>query len=202
MHWLSILLIGLAANLDNLGIGIAYGVRSTKIPFLSNLIIAIIGMLITYLSVSLGSWIGTHISRDIANLSGGILVILIGAWTIWTDIKKSFFDFQKHKRSNQLQQILENPEKADTDKNQVISLKESVLLGSALSLNCLGMGFGGGITGIPPLWSGLSVGLISFMTIKIGICMGLKISNSWINKYSNILAGLLLVGIGLYEIII
>jgi putative Mn2+ efflux pump MntP len=28
MHWISIILIGLASNIDNLGIGVSYGTRS------------------------------------------------------------------------------------------------------------------------------------------------------------------------------
>jgi putative sporulation protein YtaF len=201
MQWLSIVLIGIVANLDNLGIGVAYGVQSTRIPYLSNLIIAIIGAMITYLSVSLGGWIGTYISHHLANLGGGVLLILLGGWTIWSEIKKLSSPQQRH-QSHYLRQILDNPEKADKDKNQVISLKESILLGLALSLNCFGVGFGGGVSGVSPLWSGLLVGLISFFTIGIGVRIGLEISHSWINKFACTLAGLLLIGIGLIEIII
>lgn len=38
MHWLSIIIIGLASNLDNLGIGVSFGARSTRITPFSNLI--------------------------------------------------------------------------------------------------------------------------------------------------------------------
>ncbi len=53
MHWITIILVGIAANLDNLGIGLAYGVKKTKIPFASNLTIAVVSMIVTYLSVLL-----------------------------------------------------------------------------------------------------------------------------------------------------
>ena len=41
-----LVLIGISANLDNLGVGIAYGVRRINIPPLSNLIIAVIAFFI------------------------------------------------------------------------------------------------------------------------------------------------------------
>ncbi|MEK5438222.1 MULTISPECIES: hypothetical protein [Paenibacillus] len=45
MHWLSIIIIGLASNLDNLGIGVSFGARSTRITPFSNLIIAVLSIL-------------------------------------------------------------------------------------------------------------------------------------------------------------
>lgn len=54
MHWISIILIGIAANLDNLGIGLAYGVKRVKIPVLSNAVIAIMSMIVTFVAVTAG----------------------------------------------------------------------------------------------------------------------------------------------------
>ncbi|MEH7308877.1 manganese efflux pump [Neobacillus drentensis] len=78
MHLLSILLIGIAANLDNLGISVSYGLRSTRIPFVSNLIIAIVSMICAYLSIIAGKFISEFISIGIANLAGGLIIICIG----------------------------------------------------------------------------------------------------------------------------
>lgn len=199
IHWLSIILLGTAANLDNLGIGVAYGVQSTRIPFLSNLTMALIGSITTYFSVYFGGFIGAHISKEMAGIAGGVLLILIGAWTIFSDLKKTWFASSEEKLANFLHQILANPEKADIDKNQVITIKESLALGSALSLNCLGTGFGGGITGANPFVLGLVVGFISFLTIGAGVHMGLKLTTPWLSKYANLIAGFILIGIGFYE---
>jgi putative sporulation protein YtaF len=200
MEWLSIILIGIAANLDNLGVGIAYGVQSTTIPVKSNIIIAIIGAMITYLSVSLGAVIGTYISTDLANIGGGLILISIGSWTIWADWKRIASNKQKESQGNYFQQILDEPEKADKDNNNVISAKESILLGIALSLNCFGVGIGGGITGVSPFWSCIIVGSTSFCTMMLGTKMGIKLSYTWINKFASSIAGILLLGMGLYEI--
>jgi putative Mn2+ efflux pump MntP len=62
MHWISILFIALASNLDNLGIGISFGIRSIKISTVSNGIIAGITMAGTYLSMTIGELISRYIS--------------------------------------------------------------------------------------------------------------------------------------------
>ncbi|WP_028777361.1 sporulation membrane protein YtaF [Shimazuella kribbensis] len=203
MEWLTIILIGIAANLDNLGVGVAYGVQSTKIPVKSNFIIAGIGAVITYFSVTLGSWIGNYIDPDLANIGGGIILFGIGAWTIWTDWQRITLNDarQKSEEGHYLQKILDCPERADTDNNKVISSKESLLLGIALSLNCFGVGIGGGITGVSPVLSSIVVGSMSFCTMMIGIRMGIKLSYSWINRFASSIAGVLLVSMGLFEIL-
>ncbi len=54
----SILLIGIASNLDNAGVGIAYGIRKIRISWFNNFIIAFFGFLFTLLA---GFWgIGSH----------------------------------------------------------------------------------------------------------------------------------------------
>ena len=40
----SIFLIGIASNLDNAGVGIAYGIRKIRISWLNNFIIAFLGI--------------------------------------------------------------------------------------------------------------------------------------------------------------
>lgn len=200
MEWLTMMLIGVAANLDNLGVGVAYGVQATKIPIKSNIIIALIGAIITYLSVSIGSMVGASIDPDFAHIGGGVILFAIGSWTLWNDWKRLTSSYQKNTEGHYLQKILENPEKADTDNNKIISSTESFFLGLALSLNCFGVGIGGGITGVSPLWSGIVVGCISFCTMAIGVRMGIRLSYSWFHKFAGSIAGVLLLGMGLCEI--
>jgi putative sporulation protein YtaF len=200
MEWLSIMLIGIAANLDNLGVGVAYGVQATKIPLKSNMIIALFGGTMTYMSVLAGSVIGTYMDPNLAHIGGGVILFVIGVWTIWNDWRRITSPRQNSSQGNYLQQILNNPERADTDNNKVISSIESCLLGLALSLNCFGVGIGGGITGVSPLWSGIVVGSMSLCTMSIGIQMGIRLSYSWVNKFASSIAGMLLLCMGLYEI--
>ncbi|PHA02549.1 hypothetical protein COE51_02865 [Bacillus pseudomycoides] len=187
MHWLSILLIGIGANLDNLGIGLSLGMKKMHITVMANLFIAIISMFAVYLSVVAGSLISQYITKDAANISGSILLIGLGTWTILSEYL------------SRPSPVLQNPEQVDKDDNHTISWKESFYLGIILSLNCLTMGFGGGISGLSPIWTAVSVGFFSFVSIMIGSHSGYRLSQTFIGKYSNVLSGLLLIVIGIYE---
>jgi putative sporulation protein YtaF len=201
MHWLSIIGIGLAANLDNLGIGISFGTRSIKIPFLSNLIICILSMASAFLSITLGSFISSYIPHSIANISGGLLIILMGIWGMKDEITTRPQAHQKDK-ANELLSLLNNPSKADLDGNKILSWKESIALGIALALNCLASGFGAGVTGLSPLATTLSIGIFSLITVYFGVRTGQQIAQTWLGKFSNAIGSILLIMIGLYEIFI
>lgn len=191
MHWLSVLLIGIASNLDNLGISVTLGMRATHIPFSSNLIIAVLSMLATYLSLAMGSFVSGFVSPAVANFTGGLLIISLGAWTIWSS-------FQTPSDGS----IFQDPSTADRDRNHVISWKESITLGLALALNSLAGGFGAGISGVPALWTTLSVGLFSLLTVDLGARAGTKIAATWLGRHADFVSGLLLIAIGFYEIVI
>ncbi|SDN66857.1 putative sporulation protein YtaF [Paenibacillus sp. yr247] len=199
MHWLSILGIGLAANLDNLGIGVSFGARSTRVPFFSNLIISVLSMVAAYMSTTLGSIFSHYIPSNLANWSGGALIMIIGLWTIKSDLKISP---QVHENCvNEITSLLRSPNKADRDGNGILSWKESFTLGIALALNCVAGGFGAGVTGVSPLLASISIGVFSLITIDIGVRAGQQIARTWLGKWSNRLGGILLVCIGLYEIL-
>ena len=54
MHIISALFLGFAANLDNFGIGVSYGVQKIRIPSLSNFFIALLSGIVTFISVLTG----------------------------------------------------------------------------------------------------------------------------------------------------
>ena len=84
MQWLTILLIGIAANIDNLGISVSYGLKSIKVPFSYNIIISIISMVCAFFSITAGSFLSNYLSQSIANFTGGSLIIGLGVWFIIT----------------------------------------------------------------------------------------------------------------------
>ncbi|MDG2653898.1 hypothetical protein P7M03_26425, partial [Vibrio parahaemolyticus] len=110
----SILLIGIASNLDNAGVGIAYGIRKIRISWFNNFIIAFFGFLFTLLAGFFGNWIALFISEFTANLIGAIVLAIIGVFILCQP-----FLGQKNtvgsKEGNVLMGILRDPEKADFD---------------------------------------------------------------------------------------
>lgn len=190
MHWLSIIIIGFASNIDNLGIGLSYGTRSTRIPIMSNLFIAILAMLAAYLSVTMGQFISGYLSKQHADLIGGIVIIGLGLWSM------------KTKPTDELPAKLTSPSLLEANQGRTISWKESISLGVALSLNCMATGFGAGVSGVPPTVTAISVGVFSLVTVAVGVRIGHQIARTWLGKYSSIIGGAMLIGIGLYEIFV
>src|SRR5512136_986532 len=82
IHLLSILALATSSNFDNVGVGIAYGIRGTCIPFTSNVIIALISGTGTFLSMLAGVWLYHMLKPEVATLVGGLTMIGIGVWVI------------------------------------------------------------------------------------------------------------------------
>jgi putative sporulation protein YtaF len=202
MHWLSILGIGLAANLDNLGIGFSFGARSTKIPFSSNLLIAVLSMISAYVSIVCGHFVATYLPPGLANWIGGIMVILIGLWGIKSNFPGNKAVEQDEDALSKLTDLLKDPGKADRDGNDIISWTESWSLGIALALNCIASGFGAGITGVSAWGTTVSIGAFSLLTVDLGVRAGAYIAQTWFGRFSNAIGGVILIGIGIYEIVI
>ncbi|MBB4824363.1 putative Mn2+ efflux pump MntP [Sporosarcina luteola] len=181
MQLLSIILIGIAANLDNLGISLSYGLRYHRIPLVYNLVISFISMLFAYFSILAGSLISGYIPMTIANMIGGLVLIGLGSWFIWRPANHS---------------------NGTSQRITTIHWKESIMLGFLLAINCLSIGFGAGFTGVPPFLASLSIGIFSFISIVIGVKLGHRIGYTWFGQQSDRIAGALLVLIGLYEIFI
>lgn len=78
----AIIAIGLASNLDNAGVGIAYGVRKIRIPWYSNLAISIISLLATLTSGLFGTWISSYIDPWIGQFIGTVVIVGVGIWVL------------------------------------------------------------------------------------------------------------------------
>jgi len=191
MQWVSILLIGIAANIDNLAISVSYGLKLKRIPFLYNFIISLISIVFAFFSISTGSFLSHYFSQSMANFTGGFLITALGIWFI-----APFPVFIKNKS---IQTEDTSPVFLGLDQSKKITLKESTFLGFLLALNCLTIGFGAGITGFSPFFTSISIGVFSLISISLGNKVGSKIGNTLFGKYSTNIAGLLLIIIGIYE---
>lgn len=189
MQWITIVILGIAANLDNLGVGLAYGMTKTKIPLFSNFIIAAVSMVVTFVSVIAGSTLTLYISVFTANLLGSLLLCLVGLWMLLP-------------QDSNYKSPVENPKLIDTDGNKIVSFREAITLGFVLSANCLATGIGIGANGISVLWTVLSVGGFSLLTIGSSSYFGILLSKTFIGKYPSKIAGGLLLFIGIFEVFV
>lgn len=83
MYLISVFLLAIASNVDNLAVAIAYGVRKIKIGSLSNLVISLVTGIGTYISISVGKTISNYLAGSLSNLIGSFVLIAIGLWVIW-----------------------------------------------------------------------------------------------------------------------
>lgn len=82
-HLASLLVIAFAVSLDGFGVGVTYGMRRIKIPFLSVFIIACCSGLIIWLSMQAGTWLSGYLSDFAAHLIGALVLIAIGGYALF-----------------------------------------------------------------------------------------------------------------------
>ncbi|MGO4540554.1 MntP/YtaF family protein [Paenibacillus sp. 2TAB19] len=82
-HLAPLLVIAFAVSLDGFGVGVTYGLRRIKIPFLSVFIIACCSGLIIWLSMQVGSWLSGYLSEFAARLIGACVLIVIGGFALF-----------------------------------------------------------------------------------------------------------------------
>ena len=200
MHLITVLLIGVIANIDNFAIGSSYGLKKIKISFTSNLIISFLSMFFSFLALLAGNELTHSITINFANALGGCLLLIIGAFTITSTFFEKSRSFIKSRFS--FLKVLYHPKKADLDDNHKIGAKEASLLGVSLALNSITTSFSVALTDSSFLIYTLSIGVFSYVFITFGVKIGevLQSKLSGVELIAPLLSGLLLLFIGCLEI--
>lgn len=123
----SAILFSIAANIDNIVIGIAYGVNKINIKISSNLLIAAITTIGTFIAMYIGKFLSHIISYNTANILGSSIIILLGIFFFI----KSFIELNKTEEGNISKYALES----DKDNSHYIDIKESIGVGLSLAIN-------------------------------------------------------------------
>lgn len=185
MRLLPALLFALSANIDCLAIGLSYGIQSVKIDGRSNLVIALLSTAGTLLSMLAGSSLTLFCSPKMANALGSFLMMGIGLWIMIQE------------RCGKKKNLKEY----DRDASGVIDIKEAIVLGFALSINNIGLGISGSITGLPLFTTCLFTFLCSLLFIAMAQRWIQNKASKWIHSYANTLAALLIFLLGCYELL-
>jgi putative sporulation protein YtaF len=207
------LLLAISCNLDNVGVGIAYGARGIDIPLASNLLIAFITAGGTLICIVFGQQVFRVLPTNHAVFLGAALLVAMGIWTIGQEFFKQRHQNQEAPSPRQANDlagkslmrratlVLEDPALADRDSSGHIDVKESLSLSLALMLNNLPNGLGAGMLGLSALLITLCVGLLSILTFWLGIGIGRSLRPAGLGQWTGMLAGLLLIAIGVSQII-
>ncbi|MDR1542281.1 MAG: sporulation membrane protein YtaF [Clostridiales bacterium] len=183
MAWLIILGLAASSSLDNLGVGISYGIRSIRVSFSSNLLISGVCLVFSYFGIVSGRWISGILPGVFPLIASALLLAAIGLRIIIMAAPGKSALTLKKERSLGISSILQNPELADMDKSKHISTIEALVLGAALSANALTNGLSAGLIGFSPLAISIAASTGSFITLWAGVKAGKKFANVHIGSF-------------------
>ena len=193
MSVLSSLLFGISASLDALLVGTALGLRKVLLPIKYNLLISTVTLIGTVISIALGSLLLPLFPSGCATLLGSAVLILFGLY----DIGKWLIPRLRYRIT---------PDKSPcpgtqkfTDRRE-LTIPQALLLGCALSLNNIGIGFSASIAGLPFLPASLSTFLCSLGFLALGSRLGQSAVVQKFEDYADPVSGFLLVLLGLCQL--
>ena len=178
-----------SSSVDNLGVGISYGIREIRIGLGANLLMSFICFMMSIAGISFGIWLSKIIPGMFPLFIGAFFLIIIGIRVILLGIPRKMesvavsTEYDHHQTSN-MKGILRNPKAADIDNSGEIGLGEAVLLGVALSANALTNGLGAGLLGFSPLAISLTAAIGSFISVWAGVKLGYKLATVRIGSFT------------------
>jgi putative sporulation protein YtaF len=203
--WLSLLLVSLAISMDSVSVGLTYGLRNMKMPFLSLVVVSACSFTVVYGVMLAGSSLVIWLTPENGRMLGAAVLIGMGLFTLWrmfatspapdpsprepADEEATAQAEQERKVLSQIRafgviiQILRDPSRADADRSGHIIGWEAVMLGLALSLDAFGAGISLTFLGYPPLLVSLCIAVMSSLLLRTGIALGGRVGNNpWLAK--------------------
>lgn len=200
--FLSDLLYSLSSNLDNLVIGIAYGVKKIKIGLISNLIIATVTSIGTLISMSVGKFISGFLPTSLTNMLGAVIIMLLGLYFLIQSILKLIpKSYSNSLALKNVDEIMDYAEKSDSDNSGTLNIKEAFVVSLGLMLNNLGTGLAASITGVNVSITVICTFILSIALLMLGKSIGHNVLGSICGKYAPLISGVLLIILGIFELI-
>ncbi len=208
-----LLMIALAANLDNFGIGTAYGIAKRRISNGSNFVIALLAIGLTYAAMAFGKILVLIMPSRVANLVGALVIVLVGIWIYWeaplSRLLQRYYNRLLHRWRSFAESlsgqsspgITPLPQSSPPVKLQRVNLRETLVLGVSLTLNAMAGGLGASLSGHNPITTSLAVGVFSYITIDLGQALAGTYLSKRLGALAPKAAGLMLVAIGIYELL-
>lgn len=199
MNWLLILGLTFSSSIDNLGVGISYGIRKIQIRLIHNLLIAVICFLFSEAGILFGLWISSILPGILPVLVGSFLLFIIGIRIILLAIPRK--KRVANKASEQVNDArsfnkwLGNSSSTDSDQPTYIGFGESIILGIALSANALTNGLGAGLLGLSPHVVSILAAIGSFVCVWLGVLLGVRVAKLRIGPFTLGQFGTLISGV-------
>ncbi|NRR21647.1 sporulation membrane protein YtaF [Brevibacillus sp. MS2.2] len=207
--WLALLLVSLAISMDSVSVGLTYGLRNMRMPFLSLVVVSGCSFAVVYGVMLVGSSLTEWLTPEIGKYIGAAVLILMGLFTLWrliatrsgteaqesTAASNAIVAAEKQEEQEPIVllsqfrifgvmiQILKDPSKADADRSGHIMGWEAVMLGLALSLDAFGAGISLTFLGYSPLLVALCIAVMSALLLAVGIALGRRAGkSSWLTR--------------------
>lgn len=203
----ALFLLVIAVSLDSFTVGVTYGMKQVKIPFLAVFIIMFCSGLVVVTSMSIGHILRLFISEKMTSFLGGLIFIALGIIVLISLIRTSSSkpttenNNYEDEHLNNIKTVLKSPEKADLDKSGSISLSEALLLGIALALDAFGAGIGAALLEFSPMTTTILIALMSGVFLFSGCQIGLQLSRFKLFQKLTFAPPFILISLGIYNML-
>ncbi len=204
-------------SFDAFGVGTVYGLRQIKIPLSGKIIICFCSILYSAIALLVGKSLFHLLSPKSAELLGILILFSMGVWLIRQALHKKIetpqFTSGESEKKTLCQiaikslgisiQVIRDPVRFDLDHSGSIDLRESTLLGLALSFDAIGVIIGSALVGFYNLLIPLVIGIFQFIFLYLGSIIGGKLINLCkINeKLLSLLPGVFLICLAILRIL-
>ena len=148
------ILIGLAANADNLSIGIAYGIQGRNIRPVQNLLVAGVTTAVTLAALLAGRAVHRHLLSAVSNWLGGAILILLALAALARPAKRN----------------------SQAIYGGAVGWVDVAVLSASLSINNIGLAIAGGLANLPRVPLLASVFCFSVAMLCVGQVAGSQAS--------------------------
>ncbi|MDY0409036.1 sporulation membrane protein YtaF [Virgibacillus soli] len=214
LYYAGLLFLVIAVSIDGFGVGMTYGMRKIRVPFLGLCIIMSCSGAVVLLSMTLGDYLKSFISPHLAEVFGGIILISLGIFSFINAIRSqrnkdkeettvvdSIHGKEQHGKFKSVTSVFSTPDKADLDRSGIITAGEATILGTALAMDAFGAGFGAAIIGYAPWLTSILIAIMSGGFLYTGIKLGMILSKNKRLLNLAFIAPILLITIGVLNII-
>ena len=186
------LMLSISSSIDSLGIGITYGVKNIKISYKAKVILFTVSFFSSIISIWFGGLLKNFLSIYFAKYLGSFMLILMGIFLIFQNLKKedkktvkSDFINLDHSEEKIFSffikflgitiQIIKNPISSDFDNSKTIDIRESLFLGIALSLDSFCIGISVSMLEINSFLFPIAISLFQLIFMCLGNFIGNKL---------------------------
>lgn len=168
------MLFALACNLDTVLAAVGHGAEGSGLGLRETLTVASVTTLVTFLSLTLGALGAALLPQGLADRLGGLALAALGLWYILDALRGKTGETGSEGRG-------------------------WLALSAALAVNNAGVGVAAGVTGLSPALASLCNFFVTLLALSLGRQLGRKLSR-W-SSLALPASGLLLVGLGLWQIL-